>query len=570
MQKISISDDDGIVNSADVPYKFNNYFTNIANELVSKIAPVDTNASSYLKNRISNSFFMSPIVHNEIEHAISGLKVNKGINTISTNILNEIKTEISEMLAYIFNMCIEQGYFPTELKVGCITPIFKKGNKFDITNYRPVCSLSQFSKIFEKIVYTRMVDFINKNNIFSETQYGFRKNKSTETALIDFTDYVHNGLTNKQNVGSIFMDLSKAFDVMDHSILKTKLEHYGFRGKFLDYIMSFMKDREYFVYVNGYKSSTEIVNIGVPQGSTLGPLLFLIYVNDMKYCSNILKFIQFADDTTLIFTHPDILELNRILEIEATKVIKWLSANKLIINLTKTHSMLFTNKRGNLKLSISIHGITMEEKVTTKFLGVEIDNKLTWKDHIQFIASKVSKTISLLRRLRHTFPKRILRMIYMSLIYSYLNYCIIIWGSAYNNALDPLYILQKKAVRLINNSHYLDHTLPIFNSLKLLTLRQIFELNCLNFIYKCTKTDQFPEFKRKLLNNLNAQNYNTRGANLLRTPFVRLDICKRSYFYKGITLWNKLDKTTQNSKSIKIFKKNIKYQLLQLTNPQDH
>ena len=159
------------------------------------------------------------------------------------------------------------------------------------------------------------------------------------------------------------MDLSKAFDVMDHSILKTKLEHYGFRGKFLDYIMSFMKDREYFVYVNGYKSSTETVNIGVPQGSTLGPLLFLIYVNDMKYCSDILKFIQFADDTTLIFTHPDILELNRILEIEATKVIKWLSANKLIINLTKTHTMLFTNKRGNLKLSISIHGITMEEKV---------------------------------------------------------------------------------------------------------------------------------------------------------------------------------------------------------------
>ena len=251
-------------------------------------------------------------------------------------------------------MCIKLEILFHQIKIMSITPGYKIDNKLDITNYRPVCSLSQFSKIFEKIVYTRMVDFINKNNIFSETQYGFRKSKSTETALIDFTDYVHNGLTNKQNVGSIFMDLSKAFDVMDHSILKTKLEHYGFRGKFLDYLMSFMKDREYFVYVNGFKSSTEIVNIGVPQGSTLGPLLFLIYVNDMKYCSNILKFIQFANDTTLLYTHSDILELNRILEIEATKVIKWLSANKLIINLTKTHSMLFTNKRGNLRLSISM------------------------------------------------------------------------------------------------------------------------------------------------------------------------------------------------------------------------
>ena len=174
-----------------------------------------------------------------------------------------------------------------------------------------------------------MVNFINKNNIFSDTQYGFRKNKSTESALIDFIDYVHNGLSNKENVGSIFMDLSKAFDVMDHSILKTKLEHYGFRGKFLDYLMSFMKNREYFVHANGYKSNTETVNIGVPQGSTLGPLLFLIYVNDMKYCSKILKFIKFTDDTTIFLTHSDILELNRIFEIEATKVIKWLSANKL-------------------------------------------------------------------------------------------------------------------------------------------------------------------------------------------------------------------------------------------------
>ena len=136
-----------------------------------------------------------------------------------------------------------------------------------------------------------MDNFINKNNIFSDTQYGFRKNKSTESALIDFIDYVHNGLSNKENVGSIFMDLSKAFDVMDHSILKIKLENYGFRGKFLDYLMSFMKDREYFVYANGYKSSTATVNIGVPQGSTLGPLLFQIYVNDMKYCYKILKFI---------------------------------------------------------------------------------------------------------------------------------------------------------------------------------------------------------------------------------------------------------------------------------------
>ena len=431
---------------ADIPDKFNNYFANIANELVSSLPQADTEASSYLKDRILNSFFSAPIVKKELENSISQLKVTKGIHTISTSILSDIKSEISESLSYIFNLCIKQGYFPTELKLGCITPIYKKGNRQDISNYRPVCSLSQFSKIFEKLIYTRMVDFINKKHIFSETQYGFRKNKNTEAALIDFTDYIYNGLIDKCNIGSIFMDLSKAFDVMDHSILKTKLEHYGFRGKFLDFLMSFLKEREYFVCANGFKSGIKTVNIGVPQGSTLGPLLFLIYVNDMKNSSKILKFIQFADDTTISYRHKKIADLNKILEVEATKVIKWLLANKLIINVSKTHGMLFTNKRGDLKLTICIQGINIEEKRVTKFLGIEIDNKLTWKDHIQYIASKVSKSVSILRRVRYSFPQRILRMIYMSLIYSYLNYCIIIWGSALNNAINPLIILQKKAV----------------------------------------------------------------------------------------------------------------------------
>ena len=235
-----------------------------------------------------------------------------------------------------------------------------------------------------------MVEFITKYNIFAETQYGFRKGKSTETALLDFTDYIHEGLTNKHNVGSVFMDLSKAFDVIDHSIIETKLEHYGFRGIFLDFLMNFIKERKYFVSVNGLKSEINTVNIGVPQGSTLGPLLFLLYINDMKNCSKILKFIQFADDTTILYSHSNIAQLKTILEAEANKVINWLSANKLIINFTKTHSMLFTNKRGNLKLLLKLQSINLEEKSETSFLGVIIDNKLTWKQHTQFIANKIS------------------------------------------------------------------------------------------------------------------------------------------------------------------------------------
>ena len=288
-----------------------------------------------------------------------------------------------------------------------------------------------------------MLDFIGKNNIFSDIQYGFRKKKSAETALLDFTNYTYGGLTAKQNVGSIFMDLSKAFDVIDHSILETKLEHYGFRGIFLKLLMNFLKNRKYFVSVNGLKSGINTVNIGVPQGSTLGPLLFLVYINDMKNSSKLLKFIQFADDTTLMYRSKCIVQLNNILETEGDKVTKWLSANRLIINLTKTHTMLFTNKLNNPTLRLKIQDTLLENKTETCFLGVIIDQKLSWKQHIQHISNKISKTIALLRLLRYIFPKRILKLIYMSLVYSYINYCNLIWGGAYDTVLQPLYILQK-------------------------------------------------------------------------------------------------------------------------------
>ena len=283
----------------------------------------------------------------------------------------------------------------------------------------------------------------------------------------------------------------------------------------------------------------------------------------MNNCSDILKFIQFVDDITTLFSHTSIIELNKTLETESKKVTDWLVANKLIINLNKTHCMLFTNKIGTFNLSLIIDNINIEEKDSTSFLGVIIDNKLTWKHHIQHISNKISKTVALLKLLRHKFPKYILKLIYMSLIYSHLNYCNLIWGNAYNNALDPLYRLQKKAIRLVNNSHYLSPSEPIFKSLVLLDIHNLFKFNCLSFAYKCIKMDLYPQFKEIFIRNSSIHNYETRINNEYRPSLERLNLCQRSCLYQCIILWNLVGDDTKKYNSIITFKKKIKMLLIE-------
>ena len=254
-KQTTIFENGNVIKTEDAPNKFINYFSSIAQALVSEIPTVDVSAGTYLNNSKYSSFFMSPIVSQEVEKAIINLKNNgSGLYKVSSLVLKDVKSTISSTLSTIFNLCIEFGYFPEELKIGCITPVYKKGDKTNISSYRPICSLSPFSKIFERIIYDRMLKFLDRYNIFSKSQFGFRKNMSTEAALINFIDFVHKGLTAKHNVGAIFMDLSKAFDVMNHDILEIKLKHYGFRGTFLNLLMSFIKNRKYFVNFNEINS----------------------------------------------------------------------------------------------------------------------------------------------------------------------------------------------------------------------------------------------------------------------------------------------------------------------------
>ena len=566
-QTINLTEENGNkVCNENVSVKFVDYFTNIAENLTSQLPNTPTNPVDFLRNRNPNTFVFIPASDKEIEDVISDLKDNgAGVNKISNSVLKYVSKELTPILSKIVNICINQGYFPHELKKGCITPIFKTGNKNTISNYRPVCSLSPLSKIIEKVAYNKMIKFIDKYGILSKEQFGFRKNMGTDTALANYIESLLKGLNDKKYTVSIFMDLSKAFDVLNHKILKSKLEHYGFRNDFLQFIMSFVENRRYFVSANGHISHTKTVNIGVPQGSTLGPLLFLLYINDMINSSDILKFSLFADDSTATYSNYNLNTTLSILKNEFSKVLDWLTANKLIINLQKTQLMLFTNRKRPQSISLNVNGKTIHETTQAKFLGVILDNHLSWHAHIKHISNKISKSVAILRILRDIFPKKILKTLYLTLVYPYFNYCNLIWGSAYASSLKPLVILQKKCIRLICNADYLASTGPLFKSTNLMKLSQIYEFNCAKFMYNCFNLASYSNFKSIMIQNSQIHTYNTRRRGELRTPFERLELCRNSFIIKGIRLWNDIPIEIKRANSMLYFKSKIKKRILNCT-----
>ena len=502
---------------------------------------------------------MSPISPVEVDTVIENLKDNgNNPNIISTSVLINSKNILTPIFCHLINLFAEQGYFPDNLKVGCITPIFKGGEKDKVNNYRPVCSLSSLSKIIEKVITNRMINFLEDFDILSMTQFGYRKNMGTETALLNFIDNIQNQLNNYKYTISVFMDLSKAFDVIDHDILKNKLEHYGFRGNFLNLLLNFVADRKYFVHVNGLNSDMKILNIGVPQGSTLGPLLFLIYINDMINCSNLLSLTQFADDSTITYSSLNLEQAIKTMEQELNRVLNWLAANKLIINLTKTHLMLFTTRSRPESISILAKGQVINEIKEIKFLGVILDNKLKWNAHIEYISKKISKSVSILKMLKFTFPSNVLKNLYFSLIYPYYTYCNLVWGSAVSTHIEILVKLQKKAVRSISKVGYLDHTGPLFDNLKLLQVKEIYDFNCAKFIYQCYNNKNLKNFKDKLHTNSSYHDYATRNKELVRKPEGRLKIFDNTVIERGIEIWNSLHDCIKNVTTIFSFKSQLK------------
>ena len=322
---------------------FNDFFVNVANEITKKIPTTPKSSLDYLSNRTSSSLFLTLVTSMEVNDIINILSLSKSVgpNSIPIKLLRIIGSSISPILALLVNQSFQSGIFPDKLKIAKVISLFKKGNPELPSNYRPISLLPIFSKIFEKLMYNQLYRLLEIHKALYSLQFGFQGNHSIDHALVSLTEAVRYTLDNKRFGCGIFIDLQKAFDTVNHKILLLKLEHYRIRGCVLEWFRSYLSERKQYVSVNGSNSNLLSITCGVRQGSVLGPLLFLIYINDLPNVSKKLTFYLFADDTNIYCESKNVSDLMRTVNKELRSVKKWLDANKLALNIDKTNYIIF-------------------------------------------------------------------------------------------------------------------------------------------------------------------------------------------------------------------------------------
>ena len=358
---------------------FNDYFSTIAeNILTSSKHPILNSFDKYLTNSPENSSVFEPCDPSEVNLLINQLNPLKssGPNGIPTKIMQMISNIICVPLSKIYNIPIPTGTHPDKLKNANVIPIFKKGSRLIISNYRPISLLSNLNKIFEKITYKRIYEFLEKHNILYDLQFGFRAKHSTTHALINITEKIRLALDNGKSACGIFIDLQKAFDTVNHDILLKKMNHYGFRGKINEWLRSYLCERNQKVIINGISSESRFIHHGVPQGSVLGPILFLLYINDLHNCIKNSTTFHFADDTNLLnISHNYKKEVNKDLK----SLVQWLKANKISLNNDKTELIYFHKVNNTIPTDnmIKLNGKKLYPSKKIKYLGVYLDETLS-------------------------------------------------------------------------------------------------------------------------------------------------------------------------------------------------
>lgn len=504
-----------------------------------------------LANIYTESMFLHPTDEVEVYRTFMSLKNTRALDIDNLQIrpIKTILEFIVPVLAYIFNLSIELGEFPDAMKRSRVSVVYKGGDKNVPKNYRPISIIPIFAKAFEKILHYRLNNFFQRIQLLSESQHGFRKGRSTESALLELKEHVLINIQKKLITLALFIDFSKAFDSLDHKILAHKLSICGIRGKPLSLIRSYLTNRSQYVCIGTHKSSLLTITTGVPQGSVLGPLLFNVYINSIVNIDLTVKFIIYADDCTVLLSGPDATKLavdcNNILD----KIVRWSSSNSLKMNPSKTKVMFFRarNKAIRLEHVIRFGNDDIEIVEEHTILGITLSSNLSWDSHISNLCKNLASVSGAMSRCR-ALPLNIKIKIYYALFASRINYCSLVWLTTTKTNIQKVVILQKKVIRQIANLEYCESTQSAFQIFNIIRIKNMYDYRVLASFYHSNKIfRRFLETTASL--TVHRPVLNTRSTDTWFLPRFRTDYKLQMLQYNLPLLLNKYKETKYMSKS---------------------
>ena len=423
-----------------------------------------------------------------------------------------------------------------------------------MNNFRPISILHVLSKILEKLMKTRVNSYLEKEKIICDKQYGFRSGYNTSDAIVEVVDKCVNCLDDGLFTVVVCLDLSKAFDTVNKNILIRKMECMGFRGAVLDWFESYLTGRRMYVEIEGHKSVVKDLNIGLPQGSVSSPYLFSLYINEMKNSSDKLNFTHFADDTTVFMSGNDIETLCRDISFELDKVSRWLKVNRLSLNIEKTQFMLLTHRNAvGIPISVAIDGVELAKTDCVKFLGVLIDDRLSYKQHVLSTTKRLSSIIGIMRRVKPLVPSAVMRQIYFSMFHSILTYGVIVWGGCGKTSNLKICNVQERALKILRNMSPPILLPPVFDD--------VYKLSTLLQLHKYVHHRDFSEyFHTRILSLVPDHDHQTRFNlnNNLMQPAMRKTTTQKQFFNNVIKEWNKLPHSLKGISDGKKFKCQVK------------
>jgi exonuclease III len=571
-----------------IGHRFNQHFSSIANSIQEKIPPTVRPPDSYLQE--SGSLFNMPnITPADILEIVQGFEDKKSCDFggISPFILKKIINSILDPLCFIFNKSIETGIVPDMFKMAKVTPVFKKGgDPTNLNDYRPISLISIFSKILEKYIAKNLKAFLHVNNLIDPFQFGFQDNNSTFHPMVHLLNHVSEAMNKKEFTIGIFCDIRKAFDCVPKNTLLMKLKKFGVHGNMLHWFESYLTNRKQFVRVGMHDSEYKNISSGVPQGSILGPVLFLIFFNDLPK-STLLHLLLFCDDTTILASGKNLKELVVFVNSELQKISQWFRSNQMALHPNKTKFTIFyptpslipwndiniyfddnepdsPNPDPTLRKRISFVNHESDTPAV-KFLGVFLDPALNFKAHINELNKKLSKSLFCLRRCKNLLTTKALKSLYYSIFHCHLIHGILIYTCASPSNLKGIFVKQKMAVRCIKNARYNEHSGPLFKALKILPLQALSLYFKLKFMYEY-KNNLLPRSFGNLWQyrgELNG-NYMLRNSNEFNVPRFRISLVERLPLCSFPKTWNEFRNAdaVKNAINKNLFKSKLKKCLL--------